>query len=410
MPGGAARFGDISGLDLLSPTQRAKALGMAQRPLGPGRNGWVTARDVYRAILQQEPYPVRMLVSFGTNLLASQPDTVQARAALAALEFHVHADFFLNPSAQYADIVLPVATSWEREGLRPGFDVSLAGMRKVQLRPAVIAPVGLARSDADIALALAERLGMKAQFFDGSIDAGHDEMLAPAGLNTQALRAQPEGITLPNAVPLQAYASVDATGAPTGFPTPSRKMEIYSEQLHRIGQQAVPFLRENDLPQTEASYPLQLSGAKTMVYCHSQHRNLPSLRRLQPDPILEISEQAARHRSIADRDWVRVRSKAGQFLARARISAAQSPEAVFAQHGWWVSSAADGSSPGVAQEDPGKLAAAESKQPDKRDFPVNMNAAIDTSCADPVSGSVPLRSAWCEVERIEADPNGAGLS
>ena len=75
-----------------------------------------------------------------------------------------------------------------------------------------------------------------------------------------------------------------------------------------------------------------------------------------------------------------------------------------------MSSAADGSSPGVAQEDPGKLAAAESKQPDKRDFPVNMNAAIDTSCADPVSGSVPLRSAWCEVERIEADPNGAGLS
>jgi hypothetical protein len=78
------------------------------------------------AVLAKAPYPVRMLMSFGTNLLVSQPDTETARKALSALEFHVHADFFVNATARYADIILPVATSWEREGLRTGFDGSLA--------------------------------------------------------------------------------------------------------------------------------------------------------------------------------------------------------------------------------------------------------------------------------------------
>mgnify|MGYP000101969741 CR=1 FL=1 len=107
-------------------------LGLDARPIGPVRSGWVTARDVYRAILERDPYPVRMLVSFGGNLLAAQPDTALGQRALEALEFHVHTDFFLNPSAVYADIVLPAATSWEREALRTGFDVSLEGQRRVQ--------------------------------------------------------------------------------------------------------------------------------------------------------------------------------------------------------------------------------------------------------------------------------------
>jgi anaerobic selenocysteine-containing dehydrogenase len=179
VPGGAAPFADISGQDLLTSAQRAKALGHPERPLGPPNLGYVTARDVYRAVLTGKPYPVRMLVSFGTNLVVSQPDLDLARRAFEALDFHVHADFFLNATARYADIVLPAATSWEREGLRAGFDGSLAGLRCVQLRPAVIAPVGEARSDIDIVLSLASRLGLADVMFGCDADRGHDAVLAP---------------------------------------------------------------------------------------------------------------------------------------------------------------------------------------------------------------------------------------
>ncbi|WP_193180027.1 molybdopterin-containing oxidoreductase family protein [Nisaea sediminum] len=371
IPGGAARFNDISGQDLLSDTQRAKALGLAERPLGPGRHGWVTARDVYRAVLGGTPYPVRMLFSFGGNPLAAQPDTALAKQAFGKLEFHVHTDFFLNASAEFADIVLPAATSWEREGLRNGFDASLEGMRKVQLRPAAIAPVGEARSDTDIVLELSRRLGLAETMFDCDADKGHDHMLAPAGLDVATLRAEPEGVTLDGEVQEKPYLAA-------GFPTPSGLVELYSEQFLKHGQRPVPSLDPSELPSAlEQPFPLRLGSAKTVVYCHSQHRNIPSLRRLQPDPILEIAPELAETRGIAERDWVEISTRAGTFRARAKLARGLAPDAVFAQHGWTIADAVPGAPLGA-----------------------NLNGAVPTERADPVSGSIPLRCSWCEVRKV----------
>lgn len=381
VPGGAAPFADISGQDLLSATQRAKALGLAERPLGPGLQGWVTARDVYKAVLGKAPYPVRMLMSFGTNLLASQPDTETARKALTALEFHVHADFFVNATARYADIILPAATSWEREGLRTGFDGSLEGLRHVQLRPAVVAPVGEARSDTDIVMGLAARLGLGDRMFDLDVDRGHDAVLARTGLTVERLRRSPESIVVEGVVPVDAQSTAQ-DGHPRGYPTPTRKIEIYSERLLRSGHRPIPELDTNDLVPAEPGYPLRLGSAKSVAYCHSQHRNIASLRRLVPDPILEIAPADAAARSIVQGDWVRIRTRSGDAVARAALVPGLASGAVFGQHGWWVDGG-DGT-------------------PYDRNHPLaaNLNGAIGTDRADPVSGSIPLRCSWCEIEKV----------
>jgi anaerobic selenocysteine-containing dehydrogenase len=381
VPGGAAPFADISGQDLLSPEQRAKALGLAERPLGPGLQGYITARDAYRAVVSGDPYPVRMLVSFGTNLLASQPDTELARRALERLEFHVHADFFLNATARYADIVLPAATSWEREGLRTGFDGSLEGLRRVQLRPAVIAPLGEARGDTDIVLGLAERLGLGERMFGCDADRGHDAALAPAGLSVAELRRVPEGLVVASTAAIDAHASSTPDGGMRGFPTPTKRVEIYSERLLQHGYAPVP--GEDDAAAGPADFPLRLGAAKTVAYCHSQHRNIASLRRLLPDPPLEIAPADAAARGIGEGDWVRIRTVRGEAVARAKVVPGLAAGTVFGQHGWWVEGAAG--SPYDARH---PLAA-------------NLNRIIDTSRADPVSGSIPLRCSWCEVERLD---------
>jgi anaerobic selenocysteine-containing dehydrogenase len=372
VPGGAGDFVDISDQDLLTPAQRAKALGLGKRPLGPPAQGWVTARDVYRAVLEGDPYPVRMLVSFGTNILVSQPDADTARRTLAQLEFHVHADFFLNPTAAYADIVLPAATSWEREGLRTGFDTSLAGLRRVQLRPPVVAPIGAARSDTDIVLGLADRLGLADKFFGCDADRGHDAGLARTGLTVAELRRRPEGVELDTTVPLEPYAA-------RGFPTPTRLVEIYSERLAEHGYTPLPALDPDETEPRDARYPLRLGSAKTVTYCHSQHRNIPSLRRLMPDPLIELAAEDAAARSISGGDWVRIRTERGSIVARAAIAPALAAGSAFAQHGWWVD---DIGGPDAAEP----LAA-------------NINRVISTERADPVSGSIPLRCSWCEVEK-----------
>ena len=125
------------------------------------------------------PYRVRGMVGFGGNMLVSQAGAAAARAALARLDFLVWADLFLTPTAALADVVLPVSSAWEREGLRVGFGPTHEGEMLIQLRRAVVEPRGETRSDTWIACELARRLGLGKEFFDGDVDAGHGFMLAP---------------------------------------------------------------------------------------------------------------------------------------------------------------------------------------------------------------------------------------
>ena len=192
-PGGNVIFSrvkvnDVRGGDLMAPAQRRKTIGLAERPIGPPAGGWVTGRDFYDAVLSGKPYPVRGLVGFGANLLVAHADGARGRRALERLDFYVHADLFMNPTAAFADILLPVSSAWEREGLRVGFEVSQEAEGVVQLRAPAIAALGEARSDSAIVFDLATRLGLGNAFWQGDIDAGYRHLLSPSGIALESLR------------------------------------------------------------------------------------------------------------------------------------------------------------------------------------------------------------------------------
>jgi anaerobic selenocysteine-containing dehydrogenase len=178
---------------------------------------------------------------------------------------------------------------------------------------------------------------------------------------------------LKSSVPLEAYAVAGA-----GFPTPTKRVEIYSEQLAQHGYAPVPAFDPGDLLAADPRYPLRLGCAKTVAYCHSQHRNVASLRRLMPNPQLEMAAADAAARNIAAGDWVRIRTAQGTVVARVVITPDLARGTAFGQHGWWVD--------GIA-------AAAEP-------LGASINGVMATAKADPVSGSIPLRCTWCEVEKI----------
>jgi len=391
-PGGNVRparpaVNDLGGRAGVPATGWAKTLGFAERPLGPGRHGWVTARDVYRAILHGTPYPIRGLVGFGSNLLLSQPDAELGRAALARLEFLVYADLFLTPTAALADVVLPVSSAWERDGLRAGFGPTLPGEAHIQLRAPVVAPRGEARSDTWIVCELATRLGLGEHFFGGDADAGHRHVLAPSGVTLEELRANPRGVRLALTTRYRKYAEPAAEG-PAGFATPSRRVEIYAQRFLDHGQAPLPEYVEPaaspvSRPDLAARYPLVLTSAKVVQFCHSQHRSLPALRRHSPDPVVELHPVAARARSIGADDWVVVETPRATMRARARLNGSLAADVVCAQFGWWQACLPMGL--------PGYDVAGSAS--------ANYNGLIDTEVADPISGTVPLRSYLCEVRR-----------
>ena len=255
-------------------------MGGAGRPLGPEQQGWITSDDLYRAVIEGRPYPIKGLVSFGTNILVSHADTARGEAALKALEFAVHVDMFMTPSASLADIVLPVNTPFEREGLCTDFKVGADATSFAQLRPPAVEPLGESKSDLWIAFALAGRLGLANQFWGGDVDASYREMLAPSGLDLETLRQSPGGVRVDHQTRYRKYAGSGDESAP-GFATPSRKVEVFSEQLLAAGQSPIPDYVEPAIGPVSradlaADYPLVLTSAKSLHYCHSQHRGMPS--------------------------------------------------------------------------------------------------------------------------------------
>ncbi|MFZ1097392.1 MAG: molybdopterin-dependent oxidoreductase, partial [Xanthobacteraceae bacterium] len=202
VPGGNVLFpavpvNPITGEELPAAKRLAPALGRAERPLGPARWNHITSRELYRAILEQKPYAVRGLLGFGANLMLAHADVRLGRRALAALPFYAHADLFMNPTAEMADLVLPATSPFEHEALKVGLDVTAQAQSWVQLRKPVVAPRGEARSDTRIVFDLACRLGLGEFFWDGDVDAAYSYQLAPSGITLEELRASPHGVRVP---------------------------------------------------------------------------------------------------------------------------------------------------------------------------------------------------------------------
>lgn len=366
----------LHSMAMIEPGTRAKALGLADRPLGPPVDGWITSTDFYDAVLEGKPYPIRALMTFGSNLLVSHPEPERGAKALDTLEFQVHCDLFLNPTAEHADIVLPVTSSYEHEALRVGFEITHAAQELVQLRPQMIPRQGDTRSDQEIVFALAPRLGLGETFFGGDMDAGWNHMLAPLGLDVARLRQHPEGISLPLTQTYRKYRD-------TGFATQTRRVELYSELFLRHGYDPLPrFVPPARTP--DGDFPLVLFSANNGYFCHSQQRGITALRKKRGEPLAEIHPDTAATRGIAEGDAIRVRTPRGAISVKAKLNTTLAPDTVACDYGWWQG-APDLGLPAFAISAGAPGAA-------------SYNAVIPEADRDPVSGSLPLRSYVCEVE------------
>jgi anaerobic selenocysteine-containing dehydrogenase len=381
----------ITGEDLTAGKPLAHAIGLAERPLGPARSNSVSTHDFYRAVLEGTPYQVRGLIGFGGNLLLAQGDPGRGRSALAALDFYAQAEMFMTPTASLADVVLPIASSFEREALKIGFEIDADAQSLLQLRTAVVPPPGQAMSDTEVVFQLAGRLDLGPHFWNGDVDAAYRQQLGPSGISLEQIRAKPAGIRVPLKTHHAKHALPDARGDATGFATPTRKIEFWSETLLDHGYPAQPdFIEPQNgpvrAPDLAKRFPLVLTCAKPTLFCQSQHRALPALRKRALAPEVELHPETAAARGIAPGQWVELLTTKGSVRAKARLNDSLDPRVVVGEHGWWQACDEAGG-PGY---DPFAAGG------------VNFNLTIDATIRDPIGGTPSHRANLCDVRPSSA--------
>lgn len=384
VPGGNVLFESVpsnrvDGVEFLSDA-RPPAVGLETRPLGPARFEFVTGEDLYTAALDRR---IKAIVGFGGNPVMAHGDSARGREALRRLDFFVQADLFMTPTAELADIVLPVTTPFESEALKIGFEYSQEAQSLVQLRKPLVPPRGEARSDLQIVFDLATRLGLGEHFWDGDIDAAFRHQLAPSGITLDQLRADPAGVRVPLTTRHRKYVE-------DGFATPSGKVELYSATLAAHGYDPLPGFVEPSIsprsrPDLADRYPLVLSCAKSLFFCETQHRQIAGLRKSSPDPQVELHPSTAEARGINAGDWVSLDTPQGSVRARAKLNVSLDPQVVFGQHGWWQACDELGL-PGYPPYGPGSA---------------NLNLVLSQTPSDPISGSSPLRASVCDVSLLD---------
>ena len=264
---------------------------------------------------------VRVLLLFGTDMLSSFADANRVAEGLARQELVASYDLFMNETAQrFADVVLP-ATSWLEELGCKSTNTHL------YLMPQILDPPGETRPVPWVLRQLATRLGLD-DFFpwqdtEGLLDALLD---APASRHATVAQLRADGGI--RALEISHVAHPDLT-----FPTPSGKLELYSERAAGLGLPALPDFQ----PLAGDAYPLTLRQGRTLTHFHGFYdhgRALPTLAAADPEPVLWISTADAAVRRLDDGAAIVVRNARGEMRARAHVTSKIPPGTVWMRDGW----------------------------------------------------------------------------
>lgn len=380
IPGGWVFGGDQLGVfdfleDKIAPEVAQKRLGYGQFKILTQASFIPAAHipTVLNAIKTGEPYPIKAFLVFGNNTLTTYANANDVREALEKVEFMTHADLFMTPTAEYADIVLPVAAWPEFDEVHDAPFVSAYVVGPIQKA----VRVGECKSDEEIFVELARRLNLE-----------HGQESVEEVINAQLAKcAQP--LTF-DELKQRGSIMVPITyrkHEQHGFKTPTGKVELYSTELEALGYAPLPFYEEPpespySAPEVAKLYPLVLTtGHRSPFFFHSEGRQIARQRKGHKEPRTEIHPDTAARYGIKEGEWMYIENQRGKIRQRAKFSAAIDPRVIAAEHGWWFPEQ-EGPQYGVWQS--------------------NVNVLTNNQPPyDPAMGTYQLRGLLCRVSPVE---------
>jgi anaerobic selenocysteine-containing dehydrogenase len=333
--------------------------------------------SVIHAMITGKPYPIKALWVLNDLLLCLE-GAHETNEALKNVKFMVGSDFFMTPTMELCDLILPPCTYLEREEVVE----SICTANLIGARQKVIEPMYETRNEKEIDLEIIKRMGLQLPAHWQSVKKFNDYRVSGMGITFDDLK---EKGYIAGPIRYKKYEE-------TGFPTPSGKVELYSSTLRELGYDPLPYYEENpetpvSAPEIARDYPLILiTGGRHVVYFHSLGRQIPWLREIEPDPHLEIHPETATQLGVKDGDWVWIETPRGKgrIRMRAELTEAVCPQAVHAPSHWWF--------PDIKKADHGC-------------WDSNINALMSNDPPyDPICGATPLRGSLCRVYKADDDP------
>ena len=340
------------------PEDAPKAIGSAEFPLWYYLRHDMQANKLADNILKQDENSVKVLLGLGMNYRMFTEDNKYIEA-LKKLEMFVDVDIFMSDTAKYADIVLPACTSLEREQF-----ISYPG-GMVWYTNKAIEPLGESKSDPEILSLLAQRMDLDDPLLKGGYDACVSYIIRDLPITLEELKAAELPFKLPGFTPYQIGSTLEK-----GLPTPTGKLELYSEIIASHPEWGLDPLPTYTPPYNldPEKYPFRLcAGARIPNAIHSRLHDLPWERNLLPEPSVEMSMEDADALGIELGDDVEIVTNIGSLTFKAIPTATVMAGDVFIYHGYRE---------------------------------MDINSILDGTNLDPYTGFPAYRSAYCNIRRI----------
>jgi anaerobic selenocysteine-containing dehydrogenase len=319
---------------------------------------------------------IKVWFSVGGQQIVHLANTKEVIPALMNLDFLIHADQFMGPMAEIADIVLPAAHWLEIDDI---YDMHPRFM--IEAHNKVVEPPGEAWQDSKIFNEIGKRIAP--QYWFENVEKMLDYQLRKANITWKQFSEMGFLARMGKDQVYYKYKT-DYWRKGGGFPTPTGKMELYSTVLEKLGYDPLPYFREPgespySTPELAKEYPLVLStGYRQPFYFLSQYRNIPWLRSFQQDPTMQIHPDTAKKYGIEDGDWAWIESPRGRIKQRARLFPGIHPGVVMATANCFY------------PEDPGPLHGLTRSNP---------NVLTSNNHFDPMYGSPDLTALLCKVSK-----------
>ncbi len=267
----------------------------------------LTVTEIVDAIHEGD---IKSMYILGENPAMSDPDVEHARDAFAKLDHLVVQDIFITETANYADVILPASTLYEKSGT-----VSNTNRQVQMVRPAV-APPGEAKEDWWIEVELAKRCGLDWRHEHPS------DVFAEMAVNMRSLdnitweRLEMTAVTYPSLSPEDPGQAVVFGD---GFPRPEGRAKFTPASV----------IAPDDVP--DAEYPMILTTGRQLEHWHtgSMTRRATVLDAVEPEANCSMHPGTLRQLGMEPGGTVRLTTKRGSIEIMVRADRAISPDMVF---------------------------------------------------------------------------------